>query len=457
MTTQYTGFRYIYHYHIFHGIIQDFEKNIEKIKYIIPTISNTHIESFYSKGIGSGTIEEKINFINANQHKDTVINYAKNYYHINEVNFLNFLGKDIYSDFTSFLLSPLIFVVEDKAFYSYMTLKIFKQGYFYIEISDELDHLEFLPDNYNILMHAKKEDYILYPVLNKDTLKIEYEKKEYDASDEDNLKIEFPITQYYKDIVKEVECLFGSSTSDSFYTLFILDNNVISDKKLKEEEYKSLVTAPLYPTLGNGFHNNIPQYNFNHFTIVGNINRLAFNINNNKYNISTKNYKKEKLKYRAINNAFIMAALNSLYIKKAVLKFKANKTYSDDVFNDLEQRYIESILIKGLIQGYSINYLPTQYLRDTLEKEFTNQKEFEEIQSIYDQYLLVLNSRRQNKIEQQVKMSNIIIFILTCLSIIDIFVPFITDKIILASTTTFFTVFILVIYVIYSLKVNDTE
>ncbi|WP_219338826.1 hypothetical protein [Staphylococcus haemolyticus] len=98
---------------------------------------------------------------------------------------------------------------------------------------------------------------------------------------------------------------------------------------------------------------------------------------------------------------------------------------------------MESVLIRGLIQGYSINYLPVQQLREVLEKDFVNTKEFEEIQNIYDQYLLVINNKRQHKINQKVKMSNFIVFILTCLSIINVLSPFITNKVWLASITTF--------------------
>ncbi|WP_158599097.1 hypothetical protein, partial [Haloferax sp. Atlit-109R] len=168
-------------------------------------------------------------------------------------------------------------------------------------------------------------------------------------------------------------------------------------------------------------------------------------------------YEKDKLRYRAVNNPFILASLNYLYIKKTILKFKANKTYSQDIFDDLEQRYRESMLIRGLIQGYSINYLPSQQLREILENEFLNTKEFEEIQNIYDQYLLVINSKRQHKIDQKVKMSNFIVFFLTCLSIINILSPFINNKMWLATITTFCIIFILVIYVTYSLKIDEND
>ncbi|HCX2790285.1 TPA: hypothetical protein PI228_002886 [Staphylococcus aureus] len=453
MTSKYNGFRYIYHYHIFNNDIKNFEENINNLENFIPNIANTHIKSFYSDGIGAGYIDQKID---SNQYKDELIEYAMNYYHINESNFLNFLGKDIYSNFTSFLLAPIIFVIGGQKSYYYMTLKIFKQGYFYIEIVDELDNLAFQNNNFNIAISAKKGDYILYPILNKKQ-KIEYQKKVYYLSEEKSPKIDYPITEYYNTVVENVESLFGSSTSDSFYTLFILDNDMSSNIKVKEEDYKRLVTAPFYPILGNTFTANIPKTNFNHFTIVGNIDRLLFYINSSKYNVKKADYEKDKLRYRAVNNAFILASLNYLYIKKTILKFKANKTYSQDIFDDLEQRYRESMLIRGLIQGYSINYLPSQQLREILENEFLNTKEFEEIQNIYNQYLLVINSKRQHKIDQKVKMSNFIIFFLTCLSIINILSPFINNKIWLATITTFCIIFILVIYVTYSLKIDEND
>ena len=454
MTSKYNGFRYIYHYHIFNNNIKKFEENINIIETLIPNIANTYIKRFYSDGTGTGYIDQKID---SSQYKDELLEYAMNYYHINESNFLNFLGKDVYSNFISFLLAPIIFIIGGKTSYYYMTLKIFKQGYFYIEIADELDNLEVQNNNFNIAISAKKEDYILYPVLNKENQKIEYQKKVYSLAEDKSKKIDYPITQYYNTIVENVESVFGNSTSDSFYTLFVLDSEMISTNKVKEEDYKGLVTAPFYPILGNTFTSNIPKVNFNHFTIIGNIDRLLFYINSNKYSVKKEDYKENKLRYRAVNNAFILASLNLLYIKKSILKFKATRTYSNDVFDDLEQRYIESILTRGLIQGYSINYLPAQRLREILENEFLNTKEFEEIQNIYDQYLLVINSKRQHRIDQKVKMSNVIVFILTCLSIINLFSPFITNKVWLASITTFCIIFILTVYVIYSLKIDEYD
>ena len=268
MTSKYNGFRYIYHYHIFNNNIKKFEENINIIETLIPNIANTYIKSFYSDGTGTGYIDQKID---SSQYKDELLEYAMNYYHINESNFLNFLGKDVYSNFISFLLAPIIFIIGGKTSYYYMTLKIFKQGYFYIEIADELDNLEVQNNNFNIAISAKKEDYILYPVLNKENQKIEYQKKVYSLAEDKSKKIDYPITQYYNTIVENVESVFGNSTSDSFYTLFVLDSEMISTNKVKEEDYKGLVTAPFYPILGNTFTSNIPKVNFNHFTIIGKV------------------------------------------------------------------------------------------------------------------------------------------------------------------------------------------
>ena len=454
MPHNYKGCRYIYHYHIFNNTIQNFEKNINTILKCIPNIANTHIESFYSEGIGIGYIDEELE---SNQYKNALLNYVKDYYQINEIKFLDFLGKDIYSNFTSFLLAPIIFVIDDKASYYYMTLKIFKQGYFYIELIDNLDNLSIHDDGFNISVNANKNDYILYPKLNKRTNKIEYEKREFNTTDGDDSTIEFPITEYYDSIVEVVKDSFKSSTSDSFYTLFILDNEMHDGVNVKEEQLKSLVTAPIHVELGNNFTHNIDKINFNHFTILGNINRLLFSVISNKYNIKKKDYKENKIKYRAVNNAFILAALNSLYIKRSILKFKANITYNSNILDDIKQRQIENILMNGLIQGYSVNYLPVQNLREELENDFINPKEFEEIDNIYDQYLLVVNSKRQHKIEQKLRMGNNIVLILTTLSIIDILTPFITDKVWLAAITTFFIIFTLVIYISYSYKIDNDK
>lgn len=70
MPHNYKGCRYIYHYHIFNNIIQNFEENINTILKCIPNIANTHIESFYSEGIGIGYIDEELE---SNQYKNALL------------------------------------------------------------------------------------------------------------------------------------------------------------------------------------------------------------------------------------------------------------------------------------------------------------------------------------------------------------------------------------------------
>ncbi|MEB6096057.1 hypothetical protein [Mammaliicoccus sciuri] len=107
----------------------------------------------------------------------------------------------------------------NKTIYIYFTLKIFDQKIFYVEISDELDKLEITEDNFNILETAQKNDKVLTPKLTNG--EIDYEEMVIK-----NGVINDFVTDYWKEIVENIEKIFNQKTKHSYYTLFMIDNSM---------------------------------------------------------------------------------------------------------------------------------------------------------------------------------------------------------------------------------------
>ncbi|WP_185702419.1 MULTISPECIES: hypothetical protein, partial [unclassified Desulfovibrio] len=105
-----------------------------------------------------------------------ILKYIGRNYLESEGYYSNFISMDSYSSYHTFFLAPIVFEIENKNIYTYFTLKIFEQGIFYVEISDELDKLETAEDNFNILKIVGKGDKVLIPKLTEG--EIDYEETE---------------------------------------------------------------------------------------------------------------------------------------------------------------------------------------------------------------------------------------------------------------------------------------
>ncbi|MDU2158608.1 PH domain-containing protein, partial [Clostridium sp.] len=179
----------------------------------------------------------------------------------------------------------------------------------------------------------------------------------------------------------------------------------------KEEAYKI-----------RNFINGINQFNFNHFTFIGNIDRMVINLKSgkNEYEISKDDYISDKDHFRGINHAFIMSALNHIYIKKTILNLLAETTYID---TPLHKEWLNK-LEKTIIQGYSLKYLPSHNLRSELDKNFIDDREFDFIQKIHFENTNNIISKQQEVTDSKINFLNVIILIFTIISlgqIIDIF------------------------------------
>ncbi len=126
---------------------------------------------------------------------------------------------DSYSSYHTYFLAPIVFEKMNKTIYIYFTLKIFDQKIFYVEISDELDKLEITEDNFNILETAQKNDKVLTPKLTNG--EIDYEEMVIK-----NGVINDFVTDYWKEIVENIEKIFNQKTKHSYYTLFMIDNSM---------------------------------------------------------------------------------------------------------------------------------------------------------------------------------------------------------------------------------------
>uniref|UniRef100_UPI0017855F3E hypothetical protein n=1 Tax=Mammaliicoccus sciuri TaxID=1296 RepID=UPI0017855F3E len=295
-----------------------------------------------------------------------ILKYVGRNYLESEGYYNSYISMDSYSSYHTYFLAPIVFEKMNKTIYIYFTLKIFDQKIFYVEISDELDKLEITEDNFNILETAQKNDKVLAPKLTNG--EIDYEEMVI----KDGVINDF-VTDYWKEIVENIEKIFNQKTKHSYYTLFMIDNSMHNISS-NINDYKKLAAAPYYNKLGTYFLNEVNQFTFNHFTFIGNIDRMVINIKSgkNEYEIPKKEYLNDKTHFRGINNAFIMSALNHIYIKKTILNLLAETTYVD---TPIHKEWLNK-LEKTIIQGYSLKYLPSHNLRSKLDKNFIDDKEF---------------------------------------------------------------------------------
>ena len=433
------GIRYIYHYHIFENVVESFEEyNLNEIGEVLPIVALGEFQR--GSEMNFGYITENHNLFEKQKFYEDILKYVSQNYLASEGSYNNYISMDSFSSYHTYFLAPIVFEKENKTIYTYSTLKIFNQGIFYVEISDELDKLEIMEDNFNIQEIAKKGDKVLVPKLTDG--EIDYEEMEI----KEGVINDF-VTDYWKKIVRNIERIFNQKTKHSYYTLFMIDNNM-HNTPVNINDFKKIVTAPNSNDLGSYFLNEVRQFTFNHFTFIGNIDRMVINLKSgkNEYEIPKNDYISNVNYFRGINNAFIMSALNHIYIKRTILKLLAEATYID---TPLHKEWLNK-LEKTMIQGYSLKYLPSHNLRSELDKIFIDDKEFEFIEKVHFENTNNIISKQQKMVESKINFLNIIILIFTIISLGQIVDIFTDDRWFIISTIIAVGITTSIIYIKYS-------
>ncbi|CDR52651.1 hypothetical protein [Staphylococcus schweitzeri] len=432
------GNRYIYHYHVFENVVENFGNyDLSEIIEVLPVVAFGTFKR--NSEVNFGKITENHQLFQKQKFYKEILKYVGQNYLKSEGYYNNYISMDSYSSYHTYFLAPIVFEIENKTIYTYFTLKIFNQGIFYVEISDELDKLKIMEDNFNIVGTAKRGYKVLIPQLTEG--EIDYKEIEI----KENIINNF-ISDYWKEIVENIEKIFNQGTKHSYYTLFMIDNSMHSISS-NINDYKKIVTAPYYNELGSYFIKAVNQFTFSHFTFIGNIDRMVINLNSgkNEYGIPKEVYTNDKTHFRGINNAFIMSALNHIYIKKTILNLLAETTYTD---TPLHKEWLNK-LEKTIIQGYSLKYLPSHTLRSELDKNFIDDKEFEFIQKVHFENSNNIINKQQKVMESKINFLNIIILIFTIISLGQIVDIFINDKLAIVSIIIGVGITISVIYIKY--------
>ncbi|MFP4877776.1 hypothetical protein ACLFLH_02165 [Mammaliicoccus sciuri] len=432
------GNRYIYHYHVFENAIESFANyNLSKIREVLPIVAYGEFQR--ENDINIGRITENHKLFKSQKFYNEILKYVGRNYLESEGYYNSYISMNSYSSYHTYFLAPIVFEKMNKTIYIYFTLKIFDQKIFYVEISDELDKLEITEDNFNILETAQKNDKVLAPKLTNG--EIDYEEMVI----KDGVINDF-VTDYWKEIVENIEKIFNQKTKHSYYTLFMIDNSMHNISS-NINDYKKLAAAPYYNKLGTYFLNEVNQFTFNHFTFIGNIDRMVINIKSgkNEYEIPKKEYLNDKTHFRGINNAFIMSALNHIYIKKTILNLLAETTYVD---TPIHKEWLNK-LEKTIIQGYSLKYLPSHNLRSKLDKNFIDDKEFEIIQKVHLENSNNVINKQQKVMESKINFLNIIILIFTIISLGQIINIFTNNKWVIMGIILAVGIITLVIYMGY--------
>lgn len=429
------GTRYIYHYHIFEDSIELFKNfSFENLSDILPIIAYTDFQTNnnlnYGKVTGNHQLLEKQSF-----YKE-IMRYVGRNYMEGEGNYYNFLGMESFSNHKSLFLAPLVYKTHDKTILVYFKLKIFNEGIFYIEISDELDKLNFMDDYFAIIELAKEDDKVFFPIINDH--QIDYEEINFI----EGIKNDF-VTEYWKFLVSKIENFFNQTTNHSFYTLIMVDNSMYPNP-CNLNELKKLVTAPYSNNLGSHFLNDINNFEYNHFKFMGNIDRMVINLKNgkNEYSISKDTYQSDKYFFRGVNHAFIMSSLNHIYIKKSILNLLAKTTYVDSPLRKEWHNKLE----KTILQGYSLKYLPSHTLRSKLDNYFIDDREFEFIQKVHLENSNIEINKQQKIVESKLNFLNIVLLILTIISLSQIIQIFTSNKSTIISIILSLGILILIVY-----------
>lgn len=260
------GKRYIYHYHVFERQVELLkEESINSLLNELPIIAYSNVARI-NKG------EEQLNFTKFTENHDEIkklpfyneiMLYSQRVYMEKEMHYNQLVSIDSYTKFNSFFLSPIVMKKDDKFSMIFLTLKMFNYGLFYFEIEDTLDNLTLCQDFFDILVPQEEGDCVYLPMIENQNIKYEQNV----LTDE---VIEFNTTDYYERIINIIEKLYKEKTFHSYYTLFMLDNNM-SDKKIDDVNIKKVVNAPIFPNLGIDFSNNTNHFQWNHFKFSGSI------------------------------------------------------------------------------------------------------------------------------------------------------------------------------------------
>ncbi|MEB6096056.1 hypothetical protein [Mammaliicoccus sciuri] len=140
-----------------------------------------------------------------------------------------------------------------------------------------------------------------------------------------------------------------------------------------------------------------------------------------------------------------MSALNHIYIKKTILNLLAETTYID---TPIHKEWLNK-LEKTIIQGYSLKYLPSHNLRNKLDKNFIDDKEFEIIQKVHLENSNNVINKQQKVMESKINFLNIIILIFTIISLGQIINIFTNNKWVIMGIILAVGIITLVIYMGY--------
>lgn len=447
------GKRYIYHYHVFERQVELLkEESINSLLNELPIIAYSNVARI-NKG------EEQFNFIKKTENHDEITGlpfYEEIMLHVNrgymqkEMQYEQLVSIDSYTKFNSFFLAPIVMKKDDEFLMNFITLKMFNYGLFYLEIEDTLDNLTLCQDFFNILVPKGEGDCVYLPMIENQNIK--YKKNV--LTDE---VIQFNIDDYYNEIVNIIEKLYKEKTFHSYYTLFMLDNNML-DKKIDDVNIKKVVSAPIFPNLGIDFSNNTNHFQWNHFKLSGSIDRLMVELKppRSQYGIEKANYRRNKEYFRSINNAFMMAALNHIYMRKTIYSFLSETIYSNKIaHNDRHKEWI-NYLETNAIQGDNLKYLPVHDLKREIENKLVDENEYESIQKLHTNSLTAAIEKQQKYVQSKLNFLNILAVIFAIITVPQLINIFTDDRLIIIIISLIILVLLILAYIIYSFCVRKS-
>ncbi|MCD3220671.1 hypothetical protein GP484_12390 [Mammaliicoccus sciuri] len=224
----------------------------------------------------------------------------------------------------------------------------------------------------------------------------------------------------------------------------------MSDKKINDVNIKKVVNAPIFPNLGIDFSNNTNHFQWDHFKLSESIDRLIVELKprRSRYGIDKADYTRNKEYFRGINNAFMMAALNHIYMRKTIFSYLSEMIYSNKIaHNDRYKEWI-NYLETNAIQGDNLKYLPVHDLKREIENKLVDENEYESIQKLHINSLTAAIEKQQKYVQSKLNFSNILAIIFAIITVPQLINIFTDDKLIIISLIIL--VLLILAYIIYS-------
>lgn len=330
------------------------------------------------------------------------------------------VGGDVDSDYSEVNFAPVIIKSDDKSTNLWFSLKLFRRGGFLLELYFETQKGNLSRNDFPVF----KNSTILKPSMNKlsNNPEIVYIKR--------SGELQKTIIEYRNNILSRIYNRFRSETYHEKFVLMYLDENLVNNENVKSSDLLELLESKYELELGfSKIDENI--YSYKHFKYYKKDNKVAFGIDKNKYDIKSSEYKKKELHFRTMNIKFFKLAIEPLFYDRFLNKLKSLKLYT--LTKNADTNSTNAVYF---ISNLKLNYnyinntavLKVRELKENIERNTINKEIVEEVEQTHRYRNELITQLRNEKNEKSMWEMNLILMIITLLSLTQTINIFIGNK-----------------------------